>query len=82
MEKLELGCELRDKLTGFQGIATSRHEYLTGCTQYGLQPTSADPTTLHKIEYFDEGRLVLIDYRINKQEVLSEENGCDVRERP
>lgn len=35
---IQLGNEARDKITGFTGIVTSRAEYLTGCTQYGLTP--------------------------------------------
>lgn len=35
MEKQEvvLGCECRDIITGFKGIATGRVKYLSGCDQ-------------------------------------------------
>jgi len=36
--KFELGDELECKVTGFRGIATTRVDFLNGCTQYGLQP--------------------------------------------
>lgn len=34
----KLGEKLRDRVTGFEGIATSRTEYLNGCVQYVLTP--------------------------------------------
>jgi len=36
--KSNLGKEARDKVTGFTGIITGHCEYLTGCSQYGIQP--------------------------------------------
>lgn len=33
-----LGEKLRDTVTGFEGIAVSRTEYLNGCWQYCLVP--------------------------------------------
>ncbi len=34
----KLGEKLRDRVTGFEGIAVSRTEYLNGCWQYCLVP--------------------------------------------
>lgn len=31
-----LGEEYKDKITGFQGIVTSKHSYINGCHQVGL----------------------------------------------
>jgi hypothetical protein len=36
--KFQLGSRLKDKVSGMQGIAKSRVEYLNGCVQYGIQP--------------------------------------------
>ena len=33
-----LGSQVKDKVTGFEGIAVSRIEYLSGCVQYGVRP--------------------------------------------
>lgn len=52
----EFGRMLKDVITGFQGIATARIEFMTGCAQYGLTPVSADKED--KTRYFDELRLV------------------------
>ena len=32
--RIELGEKVRDKITGIEGIATSRTEFLNGCVQY------------------------------------------------
>jgi len=36
--KFELGEQLKDIVTGFEGIAVARIEYLNGCVQYGIKP--------------------------------------------
>ena len=35
---ITLGNKVRDKVTGMEGIAVSRVEYLNGCVQYAVQP--------------------------------------------
>lgn len=35
---MKLGITAKDKITGFTGILTGRAEYITGCTQYLVQP--------------------------------------------
>ncbi len=41
----KLGEKLRCKVTGFEGIATSRTEYLNGCIQYCLLPKAKKAST-------------------------------------
>jgi hypothetical protein len=77
-----LGKEVKDKITGFEGIATSKHIYLTGCNQFGVQPKIDKDGKIPSKEFFDEGRLVIIGEGISKEEVKGEENGCDYREHP
>lgn len=36
-EQIRLGASYRDTVTGFEGIATGRVEYLTGCEQVYLE---------------------------------------------
>ena len=38
MEKIKLGDKVRDRISGFEGIATSRTEYLNGCFQIEITP--------------------------------------------
>ncbi len=35
---IKLGDKVRDKVTGYEGIATSRTEFLNGCTQIEVTP--------------------------------------------
>lgn len=39
---IKLGDKAKDKITGFAGTVTSRHEYLNGCVR-----VSITPNTLH-----------------------------------
>jgi hypothetical protein len=54
--RFEFGKMLKDVVTNFQGIATARIEFMTGCTQYGLTPPKKTPED--KTCYFDETRLI------------------------
>lgn len=55
---IKLGDKLRDRLTGFEGIAVARIEYLNGCVQYELAPAALkEDGGRHKAEWFDVQRL-------------------------
>jgi len=57
---LELGQEVRDSITGFEGVVTGIAEYLYGCRQ-----ACVVSKTLHENKpvsaWFDEQRLVAAD---------------------
>lgn len=36
MFKFDLGQELKDQVTGYQGVCMVRAEYFTGCRHYGV----------------------------------------------
>ena len=61
--KLKLGIKYKDNITGFEGIATSRVEYLTGCVHIGLQAPVDKDGKIPDPQYFDESRL---DSRVEK----------------
>lgn len=65
---IRLGNKVRDKVTGFEGIATGRVEYLTGCQQIGITPPAKDGE-VKATQYFDAERLVLVDIGIAPAEV-------------
>ncbi len=77
-----LGKQVKDKITDFEGIATSKHIYLTGCNQFGVQPKIDKDGKVPDMRYFDEGRLEVTGEGISAESVKSEENGCDYREHP
>lgn len=59
---IELGEKVKDRITGFEGIAISRVEYLNGCVQYCVKPFkySTREGKMLEGEYIDEGQLVNI----------------------
>jgi len=70
---IELGQKVRDIVTGLEGIAVSRIEYLNGCIQYGIETESEDGNKLNKTEYLDEGRLKVIDSSIVTEQLEEKE---------
>jgi len=53
----ELGEVLRDKITGFKGVAMAKTEYFTDCTHYGLCSQELNDGKPIDWEWFDETRL-------------------------
>ena len=58
--KFELGCEVKDAVTGFRGVVVFRTERLTGCNQYGVSPTKMKDGKKPEWEFFDENRLLKV----------------------
>ena len=75
-EKKELlGCTIRDIVTGFTGIADSKHIYLNGCIRYNVQPKMKDDDTENpKSQHFDVEQLEFIDNGVNEK-ISSESTG-------
>ena len=57
----KLGQRLRDRVTGFVGIATSRTDYLNGCTRYCLEPPIGKDGKMPKDGFFDIQQLEFVD---------------------
>jgi hypothetical protein len=58
---IKLGNKVRDTLTGFTGIVTSRTEYLYGCVHIGVTPEDLDKDgKVKQAEFFDEQRIEVI----------------------
>lgn len=55
---IKLGNEVRDIVTGFVGIATSRVEYINGCIQYCVVPKVGEDGKMTVGEYIDTHQLV------------------------
>ncbi len=56
---IELGKRVKDMISGFEGIATGRAEYLYGCVQYCIVPRIDGDGKSREGEWFDEGRLIV-----------------------
>lgn len=58
---IKLGSKVRDSITGFTGIATSRTEYLHGCVHVGVTPTELKDGKPIDPQWFDEQRVELLE---------------------
>lgn len=57
---IQLGQRAKDKITGFSGVLTDRHSYLTGCDQYSITPPVNDEGEFCGLVSFDEGRIEIL----------------------
>ncbi len=71
-----LGAKLRDKVSGVEGVAVARHEFIAGCVQYTIQPKAKDDGTLPDALNFDAERLEDLDAEIVNVE--AKKTGGDV----
>ena len=54
---ITLGKTYKDKITGFQGVATGHCQYITGCNQVLLASRVKDDGSKGESSWFDEQRL-------------------------
>jgi hypothetical protein len=64
---MKLGDVVRDKISGFSGVATCRLDYLNGCVRWQVQSQSLHEGKPVDAMYFDEEQL----------EVVPDEKGVD-----
>lgn len=56
-----LGEKLKDKVSGFTGVAVSEHNYLNGCARYTIQPPVDADGKLPECETFDSFQLEKVE---------------------
>jgi len=59
--KIKLGSKVRDKITGFTGVATAKIEYLNGCVQICIRPPVGADNKMREHEYIDIDQIEVID---------------------
>lgn len=62
--KIKLGNKVRDKVTGYEGVATARVEYLNGCVQYCVKPKVGSDGKMPDPEYIDVQQLEVVSDEI------------------
>ena len=67
----------RDKVTGFKGVCTGKITWMYGCDQYCLTPRvkEGEENKLGSGEWFDDGRVEIIEECVKPQEVRVKKNG-------
>lgn len=78
MKEIILGCEARDKITGFKGIVTGRAKYLFGCDNLLLSPKSGKDNSYKNGQWFDSPRIEYVGHGIAPKEVQGEKPGGDI----
>ena len=61
MAQLNLGDRVRDKVTGFTGIAVARCIYITGCDHIEIKPEQLHDGKTIKGHWFDITRLEILN---------------------
>lgn len=62
--KFNLGDRVRDQITGFEGIVTSRSQWINNCNTYGVQPTTLKDGAPMERAHFDEPQLDLVEEKV------------------
>lgn len=73
VKKVRLGMEVKDKVTKYQGIATSITEHLQGCRRIEVQPPVKEDGSLPDSYVFDEPLLEVVGDGILPKEKEKEE---------
>ncbi|WP_338876939.1 hypothetical protein WBJ53_14885 [Spirosoma sp. SC4-14] len=68
---IKLGQKVRCKVTGFEGIAIVKCEYLNGCVQYCVKPAARDGKMIDG-EYIDVQQLEVVGDGIS---VIAQQTG-------
>lgn len=60
-KQIELGDVVKDRVTGFTGVATMKVEHLNGCVQYAVKPKQKrKEITMPEGVMIDDGQLTVI----------------------
>lgn len=59
--EIKLGDKVRDSITGFEGTATARVEYINGCVQFCVTPRVDKDGKSGVAEYVDYQRLEVVE---------------------
>ena len=66
-ERINIGDEAEDTVTGFKGIVVCKSEYLNGCFRLGIQPRELHEGSTIDAHYFDEPQLRKIKAKVLPQ---------------
>ena len=58
---VEIGDRVRDKLTGFTGIAYGKWSCMTGCVVFDVHPPMKEDGTVPESKWVDEARCEVIE---------------------
>jgi hypothetical protein len=74
--KFRLGDRVRDRVSGFTGIVTTRTEHLNGCRQYGINaPINSETGAMVDGYNIDGEQLELVDEGLNDKPIVKKQTG-------
>ena len=76
---ITLGQKVKDKVTGFTGIAISRVEYLNGCVQFCIKPEMVKKGEMPEGQYIDDMQLEVVGRGLS---IPSEPDGGPMSDMP
>ncbi len=71
--EIKLGDKVRDKISGFIGIAVSKTEFLNGCIQWGVMPKAGKDGKMPEEVGIDEQSLEKI--KVKNKNIKKKETG-------
>ncbi|MGR3218491.1 MAG: hypothetical protein ACUZ8H_01555 [Candidatus Anammoxibacter sp.] len=74
MSKVILGCEAKDKVTGFKGTVIGKSTWLTGCDQWCLKPKVGKDNKIYDGAWFDILQVVYVGPGFNKKELKDDKD--------
>jgi len=60
MNKIQLGDKVKDKVSGFVGVAVAKTEFINGCIQYNVMPKAGKDGKMPEEVGIDEQSLEVI----------------------
>ena len=82
LKEIPLGYEVRDKITGFKGLAVAKLVFLNGCVQYSLKPKLDKDSKMVDASVFDSQQVEIIGMGIVKKVPKPKPTGGDMPDTP
>lgn len=60
MGEINLGDQVKDRVTGYEGIAVGRTTFLNGCDRIGIQPKVGADGKIPDTVWFDEPQVAIV----------------------
>lgn len=80
---IKLGSTVKDKITGYKGIAIGRTEWLNGCVRIGIQLQKVDKDGKPvEAQWFDEDQVIVLDQKYFEKQRQSGGPMADPSRRP
>lgn len=81
-KKIKLGDEVRDTISGYQGIVTAVSEFLNGCVRCGIQSQKLHEGKPIETYWIDEPQLELVKKNKIKIKPSTKDNGGPMSSTP